>query len=75
MHERPVDEADVAALARAAGLPLSADRLPLVAAQLTGWLEAAGELNTKMAAAEHQTVTPITVFTNPGTTDTAEHLR
>ena len=65
--ETPLDAAAVRALAAAADLPLPADREELVAGQLATWLVAANELNRKMAAPEHLTVTPITVFTHPTT--------
>jgi Asp-tRNA(Asn)/Glu-tRNA(Gln) amidotransferase C subunit len=70
--DRTVDEAAVAALAKAADLPLAEDRLRPVAAQLSDWLTAANELSRKMAAAEHLTVTPITVFTHPAADDPGE---
>ena len=63
--ETRLDEATVRALARAADLPLPAEREALVAEQLGGWLSAANELNRKMAAEEHIAVTPITVFAHP----------
>ncbi|WP_448613897.1 hypothetical protein [Modestobacter sp. URMC 112] len=61
----PVDDEGVRALAKAAGLPIPDERLPLVAAQLGEWLAAANDLNHKMSALEHLTVTPITVFSAP----------
>lgn len=63
--ETRLDEADVRALALAADLKLPAGREALVAEQLGAWLTAANELNRKMAAPEHQAITPITVFTHP----------
>ena len=65
--ETRIDEAAVRALATAADLPLPAGREALIAGQLSTWLTAANELNRKMAAPEHLTVTPITVFTHPTT--------
>jgi hypothetical protein len=73
--DRTVDEAGVVALAGAASLPLPEDRLPQVAAQLADWLAAANELSRKMGAAEHLSVTPITVFIHPATTSDAEQPR
>lgn len=64
----PLDVEGVRVLAEAAGLPIPEDRLQLVAAQLGEWLTAANELNRKMSAPEHQTVTPVTVFLAPATT-------
>jgi hypothetical protein len=64
----PLDAEGVRVLAEAAQLPIPDDRLPLVARQLGEWLTAANELNRKMSAPEHQTVTPITVFVAPATT-------
>ena len=60
-----MNEQEVKALGEAAELPLGDDRLALIAPQLTAWLEAANELNRAMAAPEHQTVLPITVFRHP----------
>jgi hypothetical protein len=65
---RPVDDEGVRVLAKAADLPIPDDRLQLVATQLGEWLTAANELNRKMSAPEHLTVTPITVFVAPATT-------
>jgi hypothetical protein len=60
-----MNEQESKALAKAADLPLGDDRLGLIAPQLTAWLEAANELNRAMAAPEHHTVLPITVFRHP----------
>ena len=68
----PVDEDGVAALARAADLPLAPDRLALVAGQLGEWLTAANELSRKLADERHREVTPITVFTHPVLTEPGE---
>lgn len=67
-----VDEQGVAALAVAAELPLGSGRLPLVEAQLRGWLSAANELNRKMADGQYRDVTPITVFGHVAGTETSE---
>ncbi len=69
---RPVGEQEVRALASAADLAVPDDRLPLIASQLGGWLEAANELNRKMSAAQHRTVTPVTVFLHPGISEHGE---
>lgn len=69
----PLDDESVRALAGAADLTIPDDRLQLVAAQLSEWLAAANDLNRKMSAPEHLTVTPITVFLAPAvTTEIAE---
>jgi hypothetical protein len=60
-----VTEQSVRSLAAAAGLPLGPEREALVAPQLAVWLDAANELSRTLSAAEHSTVTPITVFTHP----------
>jgi Asp-tRNA(Asn)/Glu-tRNA(Gln) amidotransferase C subunit len=61
-----MDEETVRRLARAADLELPAERLPLVARQLGAWLDAANELNAKLAEEDHVTVVPITTFRHPG---------
>lgn len=68
----PVDEQGVAALARAADLPLAPDRLPLIVGQLGEWLAAANELSRKLADERHLEVTPITVFAHPASTEPVE---
>ena len=69
----PLDDEAVRVLAKAADLPIPDDRLQLVATQLSEWLAAANDLNRKMSAPEHLTVTPITVFVAPAaTTEIAE---
>ena len=70
--KRPLDEEAVAALARAAALPLPPERVELVAGQLRDWLEAANELSRKMADPRHLEVTPITVFTHPASAEPTE---
>jgi hypothetical protein len=60
-----VNEQEVKALSEAADLPLGEERLEVIAPQLTAWLEAANDLNRALAAPEHQTVMPITVFRHP----------
>jgi hypothetical protein len=60
-----MNEQEVKALAEAADLPLRDERLALIAPQLTAWLVAANELNRALAAPEHQTGLPITVFRHP----------
>jgi hypothetical protein len=55
----------VRALARAAGLPLDDERVPLVAAQLDAWLSAANELSRKLGADELRAVMPVTSFRHP----------
>lgn len=53
---------DVAALAAAAGLPLSAPRLAAVSAVLTAWLPDANALSRKMSDAAYRDLAPITAF-------------
>jgi hypothetical protein len=60
-----MDENTVHELARAADLPLSEERLALLAPQLGTWLAAANELSRKLAADEHRPLIPITVFGHP----------
>jgi len=60
-----VNEHDVKALSEAANLPLSEQRLGLVAPLLSTWLEAANELSRTMAAPEHSGVVPITILRHP----------
>jgi hypothetical protein len=60
-----MNEDTVRELARAADLPLSDERLALVAPQLRDWLAAANELNQKLAAEAHRQVVPITTFRHP----------
>jgi hypothetical protein len=60
-----VNEQDVRALCSAADLPLGEERLSLLAPRLTAWVEAANELSRILAAPEHQSVIPITVFRHP----------
>ncbi len=69
---RPVGEQEVRALASAADLPVPDDRLPLIATQLGEWLSAANELNRKMSAAQHRTVTPVTVLVHPAVSEHGE---
>lgn len=61
----PCEPEEVRALARAAGLPLPDDRLPLVAELLGTWLTAANELSRTMSAPVHMPLMPITVFVHP----------
>lgn len=69
----PLDDESVRALAKAADLTIPDERLPLVAGQLGEWLAAANDLNHKISAPEHRTVTPVTVFVAPAaTTEIAE---
>jgi hypothetical protein len=72
VNSRPVDEEGVAALARAAGLPLAPDRLPLIAGQLGEWLAAANELSRMLADERHLEVTPIAVFAHPANAEPVE---
>ncbi len=69
---RPLDEEAVAALARTASLPLPSERVATVTTQLRSWLEAANELNRKMADPRYLEVTPITVFTHPASAEPTE---
>mgnify|MGYP000394966716 CR=1 FL=1 len=61
-----MNEETIRELARAADLPLDAERSALIAPQLSVWLEAANELSREMSAHEHWTLAPITVFRHPG---------
>ncbi len=69
---RPLDSDDVAALARAAALPLTPDRVELLTGQLRDWLSAANEVNRKMADPRHLEVMPITVFSHPANAEPTE---
>lgn len=57
-----MNEKTVKALSEAADLPLGEERLSLIAPRFAGWLVVANELSRTLAAAEHQTVLPITGF-------------
>ena len=70
--KRPLDEEAVAALARAAALPLPPERVELVAGQLRDWVEAANELSRKMADPRRPEVAQIAVFTHPASADPTE---
>lgn len=61
-QDAAVDEDGVRALARAANLPLTEDRIPAIAGVLRDWLPAAIELSRTMSASEQQAIMPITVF-------------
>jgi len=61
-QDAAVDEDGVRALARAANLPLTDDRIPAIAGVLQEWLPAAIELSRIMSAPEHQASMPVTVF-------------
>lgn len=67
-----MNEQHVRALAEAAELPLSEDRLALIAPLLSTWLDAANELSSTMAAAERQGLVPVTVFRHPTPDGTEE---
>jgi hypothetical protein len=60
-----MNEQDVKALSDVAGLPLSQERMALVAPLLSTWLEAANELSGMIAAPEHRALVPITVVRHP----------
>jgi hypothetical protein len=57
----PVSEADVGTLANAAGLSLEQGREAALYPVLSAWLEAAGELNRKMAEHRYSAIVPMTV--------------
>lgn len=57
----PVSEADVRSLAKAAGLSLEQGREAAVCPLLSAWLEAARELNRKMAQQRYSAIMPMTV--------------
>lgn len=50
----------VAALARQADLPLTEERISVVASILHDWNIAANELSRRMSAEQYQAITPIT---------------
>ncbi len=62
----PVTPELVAQLGHFGALPLSKERLSVVAPLLDAWLKDANQLSEKMSAAQHQTLVPATVFTHPG---------
>ncbi len=62
----PVTPELVDQLGHFAALPLSKERLSVVAPLLDAWLKDANQLSEKMSAAQHQTLVPATVFTHPG---------
>lgn len=63
MAEEPLmNEDGVRALARAAALPLSDDRVADLASLLSDWLPAANDLSRTMSAPEYRGTTPITAF-------------
>jgi hypothetical protein len=62
-----VDEQAVRKLCEAADLDVGEERLALIAPQLSAWLDAANELNRKLASPEHRVVQPIAVFRHPPT--------
>jgi hypothetical protein len=55
----------VAILAAAARLPLTADRIAIVAEILGEWTPGCHELNAVMSAADRVEVVPITVLAHP----------
>ena len=57
----PTSEADVRRLANAAGLSLEQGREAAVHPVLSAWLEAAHELNRKMAERRYSAVMPMTL--------------
>lgn len=61
----PCDEEGVRALARAAALPLTDDRVSQVADLLGTWLTAANELSRTMSDAAHLSLMPATFFVHP----------
>lgn len=62
----PVTPELVAQLGHFAALPLSKERLSVIAPLLDAWLKDANQLSEKMSAAPHQALVPATVFTHPG---------
>lgn len=54
----PLDERTIKELARVADLPLTAERLHLIAPQLDALVEAANELNRKMAEPRMSGIAP-----------------
>ena len=67
-----ISHEQIRALADAADLPLADDRLAPIAELLSAWLPAATELSRTMSQAEHDHLMPITVVTQPHTTDGQE---
>lgn len=70
--EQSVSTEHMRALAEVANLPLPEDRLAAAAALLSAWLPAANELSVAMSQAEHLHLGPITVVTQPHSTDGQE---
>jgi len=62
----PVPPELVAQLGHYAALPLSKERLAVVAPLLDAWLKDANQLSEKMSATEYQALVPATVFAHPG---------
>ena len=62
----PVTPELVAQLGHYSALPLSKERLAMVAPLLDVWLKDANQLSEKMAAIEYQALVPATVFSHPG---------
>jgi hypothetical protein len=60
-----VSESTVRTLAALGDLPLAPGREAVIAPPLNVWIGWANELNRKMSAAEHWTLTPITTFSHP----------
>lgn len=67
-----MDEQTVRELCTAAELDVGEERLALIAPQLATWLDAANELNRKLAAPEHRGLQPITIFRHPPTEGSEE---
>ena len=63
----PVTPELVAQLGHFALLPLSKERLAVVAPLLDAWLKDANQLSEKMASADYQALVPATIFAHPGT--------
>jgi len=62
----PVTPELVAQLGHYAALPLTKERLAVVAPLLDAWLKDANQLSEKMASADYQALVPATVFAHPG---------
>jgi hypothetical protein len=60
-----IDESVIAAFAKAADLPLSQERVSVVAKPLAVWLADANELSRKMSQARYLDLMPVSVFSHP----------
>jgi hypothetical protein len=60
-----IDESVIAAFAKAADLPLSQERVSVIAKPLVAWLADANELNRKMSQARYLDLMPVSIFNHP----------